>query len=67
MKHHVYTELASLPSNEFNETMREILAKTKKGKEMISEMLYEIKEEIKEDEFNETMGDSCFDAMDLLS
>ena len=66
LKHHVYTEIAQMESSEFNATMKEILAKTKKGKEIIIEILNDVKEEMKQDEFNESMGDSHFNIEDLL-
>ena len=46
--------------------MKEIMAGTKKGKAIISEMLEDIKEEIRIDEYNESMGDNLFELEDLL-
>lgn len=66
LKHHVYTEIASMKPFQFNATMKEILAKTKRGKEIITEILDDVKEEMKQDEFNESMGDSHFNIDDLL-
>jgi hypothetical protein len=66
LKHYVYTEVASLPPDEFNKIMREVLAKTKKGKSMISDIVHDVKNELEDDEFNESMGDEYFDAQDLL-
>lgn len=66
LKHHVFTELASLEPNEFNVTMKEIIAKTKRGKEIISELTDEIKRELQEDEFNEREGQNYFDINDLI-
>ena len=40
--------------------MKEIIGKTKKGKLMIGEIVEEIKKEMTEDDFNETMGDDHF-------
>lgn len=66
LKHHVYTEIASMKPFQFNATMKEILAKTKRGKEIIIEILKDVKDEMKEDDFNESMGDSHFNIDDLL-
>ena len=60
LKHQVYVDVASMRPNEFNHLMKEIIGKTKKGKLMIGEIIEEIKKEIAEDDFNETMGDDHF-------
>jgi hypothetical protein len=57
LKHHLYTELASMPVKEFNHKMREIMAGTKEGKKIVKNILDEIKTEFKEDEFNEAMNE----------
>jgi hypothetical protein len=57
LKHHLYTELASMPVKEFNLKMREIMAGTKEGKKIVKNILDEIKTEFKEDEFNEAMNE----------
>ena len=56
LKHHVYTELASLPVKEFNQKMREIMANTKEGKAIIKEIIDGIKVGLQEDEFNDAMN-----------
>jgi hypothetical protein len=56
LKHHIFAELASLPVKEFNNTMREIMANTKEGKKIISNIIKEIKQDLKDDEFNEAIG-----------
>ena len=66
LKHHVYTDLAKLEPNEFNATMKEILGKTKKGKNIVQEMVNDIKKEMADDDFNEAMGEDFFDINDLL-
>ena len=66
-KHYIYADLAALPSKEFNATMKEIFAGTRRGKAIISEMLTDIKRELKEDSFNEQMGDDYFSIEELLS
>lgn len=65
LKYHLFAEMSMLPPNEFNSLMKEIVSGTKKGKEVLSEMLGEIKEEIKEREFRESMGDAYFEEEDL--
>lgn len=57
LKHHIYSELASLPVREFNMKMREIMAGTKEGKKIISEIVNEVKSGLQEDEFNEAMNE----------
>jgi hypothetical protein len=57
LKHHVYSELASLPVREFNTKMREIMAGTKEGKKIIEGILSEVKNGLQEDEFNEAMNE----------
>jgi hypothetical protein len=66
LKHYVYTDLASMEPDEFSSLMKEIIAGTKKGKHRIAEMVKDIKAELSEDEFNETMGDDHFNLDDLL-
>jgi hypothetical protein len=56
LKHHAYYKLASLPATEFNSQMREIMAGTKRGKKIITEIMDEVRRGIQEDEFNEAMG-----------
>lgn len=57
LKHHIYTELASLPVLEFNRKMKEIMAGTKEGKKIISGITEEIKRSLQEEEFNEAMNE----------
>lgn len=57
LKHHIYTELASLPVREFNVKMREIMAGTKEGKKIIQGIVNEVKAGLQEDEFNEAMDE----------
>jgi len=66
LKHHVYADISKLEPTEYASTMREILGGTKKGKMIVEEMLEEIKDEIKRDEYNEAMGDNLFEIDDLL-
>ena len=57
LKHHIYTELVSLPVHEFNTKMREIMGGTKEGKKIIKKIVDEVKAGLHEDEFNEAMGE----------
>jgi len=66
LKHYVYSDLCQMEPIEFNSIMQEVLAKTKKGKNLILDIVKNIKEEIKQDEFNETMGDSFFESDELI-
>jgi len=66
LRYNLFAEMSMLPPKDFNSLMKEIISGTKKSKEMLSEMLYEIKEEIKEREFNESMGDTHFNEEDLF-
>jgi hypothetical protein len=56
LKHHILVDLVSLPVKEFNIKMREIMANTKEGKKIIKDIVDNIKEEFKQDEFNESMN-----------
>jgi len=66
LKHHVYADIAALDPHEFNSTMKEILAKTTKGRHIITEMLIDIKKELKDDEFNDTRGGDYFNIDELF-
>ena len=55
LKHHVYVELVSLPVEEFNKTLKEILMGTRAGKAKVEEMLENVKDELKNDEFDNAM------------
>ncbi len=68
LKHHVFVELFQLPPHEFNSTMKEIIEKTKRGKQIIKEIIKDVKKELQEDDYNEAMGDrdDLFDIEDLL-
>lgn len=57
LKHHIYSDLASLPVDEFNIKMREIMAGTKKGKQIISMLVEEIKKDLEQDDLNNLMSD----------
>jgi hypothetical protein len=55
LKHHVYVELVSLPVEEFNTTLREILMGSRTGKAKIQEILEEVKDDLRNDEFDNAM------------
>lgn len=65
LKHHVYADVAAMEPSEFNMTMKEIIANTKRGQHLVSEMIKNIKKEIEEDDFNKAMGDNYFNLEDL--
>lgn len=52
LKHHVYTELVQLPAEEFHTSFREVLMGSRKGKEIINEFLETIKDDLRDDEFD---------------
>ena len=66
LKHYIYTELVSMEPDYFFSLMKEIIAGTKKGKHTISKMAEAIKQELAEDEFNDSMGDDHFNLEDLM-
>ncbi len=57
LKHHIYSEMAALPVDEFNVKMREVMAGTKEGKKIIKGIVDEVKAGLQEDEFNEAMNE----------
>lgn len=68
LKHYVYADISTLEPKEFSKVMREVMAGTNKGKKIISEMIEEIKNELKEDEYNQKMNedDGLFEIDDLI-
>jgi len=57
LKHHIYSEMAALPVNEFNMKMREVMAGTKEGSKIIKGIVEEVKGGLQDDEFNEAMNE----------
>ena len=57
LKHHIYSELAALPVDEFNVKMREVMANTTEGKKVIKDIVNEVNGALKEEEFNEAMNE----------
>lgn len=55
LKHQIYMELVSLPVDEFNTTMREIMAGTNSGKQTIENLISDIKREMESESFNDAI------------
>jgi hypothetical protein len=60
LKHQVYCELAALPTNEFHNKMREIMAGTKSGQKIVNEILTEVKRDLHSEEFDRAMNEMNF-------
>lgn len=56
LKHHLYSEICALPVDEFNETMKEIMSGTKKGKTIVKKIMHEIKQDLIVDSYEEKMS-----------
>ena len=56
LKHHVFIELVALPVEEFNDVMREIMMGSRSGKAKVQEIINEVKEDLRNDEFDDAMG-----------
>jgi hypothetical protein len=57
IKHNIYSRLVGLPIYDFNKNMREIMAGTKLGRNIISDIAKECRENIKKDDYRDEMGD----------
>jgi hypothetical protein len=57
LKHHIYSELAALPVDEFNVKMREVMANTKEGKMIVKEIANQVRQELTEEEYYEAMNE----------
>jgi ribosomal protein L31E len=57
LKHHVYSEMAALPVDDFNYKMREVMANTAEGKKIIKDIVNEVNRSLQEEEYNQAMGD----------
>lgn len=55
LKHYLYTDLVSLPTDEFNDIMKEVMINSKRGKNVINEMLNNIKNDFKKESFEEEL------------
>jgi len=56
LKHHIFIELVALPVEEFNTTMREIMLGSRAGKVKVAEIVEEIKDEMRSDDFDDAMS-----------
>jgi len=56
-KHHIYTDLVALPTEEFNHTMREIMLGSKEGKNKIKEIVKEIDADMQRDDYEASMNE----------
>lgn len=65
LKHNVYSELAALPVNDFNHKMREIMAGTKAGQQIINDIVEGCKKRIQEDGYRDEIGDDDSDGFSL--
>jgi hypothetical protein len=57
IKHHIYSELCALPVDEFNSTMKEIMAGTTTGKGYVKDLVTEIKSELDTDDKDAAVTD----------
>lgn len=57
LKHHVFSELAALPVDEFNHKMKEIMANTKEGKKIIKNIVDEVKYDLQEEEYQNSISE----------
>lgn len=56
-KHHIYTDLISLPTEEFNHVMREIMLGSKEGKDKIKEIVKDIETDMERDDYESSMSE----------
>ena len=56
-KHHIFTDLVSLPTEEFNHVMREIMLGSKEGKDKIKEIVKEIESDMKRDDYEASISE----------
>lgn len=57
LKHHIYSELAALPVDDFNYKMREVMANTAEGKKIIKDIVNEVNNSLQEEEYNQAMNE----------
>lgn len=67
IKHHIFAELVALPVDDFNKTMREIMAGTTEGKRYVKALTDEVKEGIRKDDFNVALISDDYDENDFFS
>tara|TARA_R110000803_G_scaffold60710_2_gene120143 strand:+ start:18093 stop:20726 length:2634 start_codon:yes stop_codon:yes gene_type:complete len=56
IKNHLYSEVIQMPASEFLSFMKEIQSGSDKGKQMMVDLANRIKDEIKQDEYDEVSG-----------
>ena len=61
LKHHIYSELASLPAKEFHNKMKEIISGTKLGKKIVKEIVDNVKNDMKEEDYQVALNELGFD------
>lgn len=59
LKHQIFYDLMSLPTADFEAKMREILAGTERGKQIILDCIDKYKSEISSEDFNEAMAEQA--------
>ena len=57
LKHHIFYDLMSLPTTDFETRMREILAGTERGKQIILDSISKYKSDISTEDFDEAMAE----------
>lgn len=55
LKQHIYSDLISLPPQEFHDKLKEILGNTQKGKQIIDEMSSEIRRQIQHEDYERSI------------
>lgn len=58
IKHHIYSDLISLPVDEFNSVMREIMLGSNEGKSKIREIVKDIENDLKLEDYENAINDS---------
>tara|TARA_R110002126_G_scaffold34665_3_gene107091 strand:- start:10309 stop:11544 length:1236 start_codon:yes stop_codon:yes gene_type:complete len=65
IKHFLYYEMGQLPQDEFHTFMRELLAGSSKGKQMLVDMANKVQDDIKERASDDALGDGEDDDDDI--
>jgi hypothetical protein len=56
LRYYLYNEISKMPAKEFNQFMKDLFAGKQSAKQKLVDIANEIREEIKEDEYNAAMG-----------
>ena len=64
LKHHVYSELSALPAKEFHRQMKEIMAGTKQGKQIVKSIVDNVKHDMQKEEFHNALNELGIDSGD---